>query len=66
MAVVFYFAPRISAFIHKHPTFKVLALSFLVLIAVLLVVEGVHIDKIEIPKRLYLFCEGILICRGIY
>lgn len=50
MAVMFYFAPKISAFIHKHPTFKILALSFLVLIAVLLVVEGVHIDKIEIPK----------------
>jgi predicted tellurium resistance membrane protein TerC len=50
MAVMFYFAPRISAFIHKHPTFKVLALSFLVLIAVLLVVEGVHVDKVEIPK----------------
>lgn len=50
MAVMFYFAPRISAFIHQHPTFKVLALSFLVLIAVLLVVDGVHIDKVEIPK----------------
>lgn len=50
MCVMFYFAPRISAFIHKHPTFKILALSFLVLIAVLLVVEGVHIEKIEIPK----------------
>ncbi len=50
MAVMFYFAPKISAFIHKHPTFKILALSFLVLIAVLLVVEGVHIDKVEIPK----------------
>ncbi|MCZ8284326.1 MAG: TerC family protein [Bacteroidia bacterium] len=50
MFVMFYFAPKISAFIHKHPTFKILALSFLVLIAVLLVVEGVHVDKIEIPK----------------
>ena len=50
MAVMFYFAPKISAFIHKHPTFKILALSFLVLIAVLLVIEGVHIDKVEIPK----------------
>lgn len=50
MCVMFYFAPKISAFIHKHPTFKILALSFLVLIAVLLVVEGVHIEKIEIPK----------------
>lgn len=50
MIVMFYFAPRISAFIHKHPTFKILALSFLVLIAVLLVVEGVHVEKLEIPK----------------
>ncbi len=50
MFVMFYFAPKISAFIHKHPTFKILALSFLVLIAVLLVIEGIHIDKVEIPK----------------
>lgn len=50
MIVMFYFAPKISAFIHKHPTFKILALSFLVLIAVLLVIEGVHIEKLEIPK----------------
>ncbi len=50
MIVMFYFAPRISAFIHKHPTFKILALSFLVLIAVLLVIEGVHVEKLQIPK----------------
>jgi predicted tellurium resistance membrane protein TerC len=50
MIVMFYYAPRISAFINKHPTFKILALSFLVLIAVLLVVEGIHVEKIHIPK----------------
>lgn len=50
MIVMFVYAPKISHFIDKHPTFKVLALSFLVLIAVLLVVEGVHVDKIHIPK----------------
>jgi len=50
MAVMFYYAPRISAFIDKHPTFKILALSFLVLIAVLLVVEGVHLETVHIPK----------------
>ncbi|MEQ1732301.1 MAG: TerC family protein [Bacteroidia bacterium] len=50
MTVMFVFAPKISTFIHKHPTFKILALSFLVLIAVLLVIEGVHIDEVEIPK----------------
>jgi predicted tellurium resistance membrane protein TerC len=50
MCVMFYYAPKISAFIEKHPTFKILALSFLVLIAVLLVVEGVHVQELEIPK----------------
>lgn len=50
MGIMFYFAPKISAFIHKHPTFKILALSFLVLIAVLLVIEGIHIDEVEVPK----------------
>jgi predicted tellurium resistance membrane protein TerC len=50
MTVMFVFAPRISKFIHKHPTFKMLALSFLILIAVLLLVEGVHVEKLEVPK----------------
>ena len=50
MGVMFYYAPKISAFINKHPTFKILALSFLVLIAVLLVVEGIHVEKVHIPK----------------
>lgn len=49
MAFMFIFAPKISAFIHKHPTFKLLALSFLILIAVLLIVEGIHIEDIKIP-----------------
>ena len=36
-----------SRFVDKHPTIKVLALSFLILIGVLLVAEGLgqHIDK---------------------
>lgn len=50
MIVMFYYAPRISIFINHHPTFKILALSFLVLIAVLLVVEGIHVEKIHLPK----------------
>ncbi|MBA2249260.1 MAG: TerC family protein [Chitinophagaceae bacterium] len=49
MAFMFIFAPRISSFIHKHPTFKMLALSFLILIGVLLVIEGIHIEQISIP-----------------
>ena len=49
MAFMFFFAPKISAFIHKHPTFKMLALSFLILIAVLLIVEGIHVEEITVP-----------------
>ena len=40
MIVMFLFSPRISSFIHKHPTLKMLALSFLVMIGLSLVIEG--------------------------
>lgn len=40
MIVMFLFSPRISDFIHKHPTLKMLALSFLVMIGLSLVIEG--------------------------
>lgn len=40
MIIMFLFSPRISAFIHKHPTLKMLALSFLVMIGFVLLVEG--------------------------
>ncbi len=38
--IMFLFSPKISAFIHKHPTLKMLALSFLVMIGFVLLVEG--------------------------
>ena len=40
-------AERINSFIHKHPTLKMLALSFLLLIGTALVAEGLafHIPK---------------------
>jgi predicted tellurium resistance membrane protein TerC len=41
------FSGRISDFIHRHPSLKMLALSFLLLIGVALVAEGLHQ---EIPK----------------
>jgi predicted tellurium resistance membrane protein TerC len=40
MTIMFLFSPRISSFIHKHPTLKMLALSFLVMIGLSLVIEG--------------------------
>ena len=36
------FAGPVSDFVHRHPTVTVLALSFLLLIGVLLVAEGCH------------------------
>lgn len=45
--VMMIFAGPVSNFVEKHPTLKVLALSFLILIGVVLVAEGMgqHIDK---------------------
>jgi len=45
--IMLVFAGPISAFVHKHPTMKMLALSFLILIGVMLVGEafGQHVDK---------------------
>lgn len=40
MIIMFIFSPKISAFIHQHPTLKMLALSFLVMIGLSLVIEG--------------------------
>jgi predicted tellurium resistance membrane protein TerC len=45
--VMMWVSRSIGAFIARHPTIKVLALSFLLLIGVALVGEGMHF---EIPK----------------
>ncbi len=47
LIIMFLFSPAIAAFIHKHPTFKILALSFLVMIGLSLVVEGWDSEKAE-------------------
>ena len=45
--VMLIFAEPVSRFVDTHPTLKILALSFLILIGVMLVAEGVgaHLDK---------------------
>jgi predicted tellurium resistance membrane protein TerC len=58
------FASRfIFAFVNKHPTVKMLALSFLLLIGVFLVAEGfgIHIDKALIygPMAFAVFVEAL-------
>lgn len=40
MIIMFLFSEKIASFIHKHPTLKMLALSFLVMVGVVLIVEG--------------------------
>jgi predicted tellurium resistance membrane protein TerC len=40
--VMMIFANPVSRFIHEHPTMKMLALAFLLLIGVMLVAEGLH------------------------
>lgn len=40
MFMMFFFSPFIAGFIQKHPTLKMLALSFLVMIGLSLVIEG--------------------------
>lgn len=50
--IMMFFAEKISQFISKHPTLEILALSFLILIGFMLVLEGVHI---EVPKAYIYF-----------
>jgi len=47
MIIMFLFSPKISSFIHKHPTLKMLALSFLVMIGLSLVIEGWDSEQAE-------------------
>jgi len=50
--IMMFFADKISHFISTHPTLEILALSFLILIGFMLVLEGVHID---VPKAYIYF-----------
>lgn len=47
IGVMMLFAGPISNFINKHPTLQMLALSFLILIGFMLIVEGLHV---HVPK----------------
>ena len=42
--VMFYATEMISKFIHQHPSIKMLALAFLVLIGVFLISDGFHYE----------------------
>jgi predicted tellurium resistance membrane protein TerC len=56
MIVMFLFSPAISSFVHKHPTIKMLALSFLVMIGLSLVMEGwdhEQAEKLHLKNYIY-------------
>jgi predicted tellurium resistance membrane protein TerC len=55
IAVMLGFAGPLSRFIERHPTLKMLALAFLLLIGVVLVAEGMHF---HIPRGYIYFAMG--------
>ena len=63
VGVMMIFAGRISRFVKTHPTIKMLALSFLILIGVMLVAEssGTHVNKgyIYFAMAFSLIVEGL-------
>ena len=59
VAIMMFAAESISAFVSRHPTVKVLALSFLLLIGVSLVGDGLGM---HIPKGYIYFAMGFSVC----
>jgi predicted tellurium resistance membrane protein TerC len=55
IGIMMLFAAPVSGFVHKHPTIKMLALSFLLLIGLTLIVEGFDV---HIPKGYIYFAMG--------
>ena len=47
LGVMLIFSKRISSFINDHPAMKILAISFLLMIGMVLVMEGLHV---HVPK----------------
>jgi predicted tellurium resistance membrane protein TerC len=56
MFIMFLFSQKIADFIHKHPTLKMLALSFLVMVGMVLIVEGwagEQAEKLHLKNYVY-------------
>jgi len=47
LGIMLLFMNHVSAFIQKHPAMKILAISFLIMIGTVLVIEGLHV---HVPK----------------
>ncbi len=48
--IMMLFASKISGFVNRYPSIKMLALSFLLMIGLMLVIEGMNDPTIHIPK----------------
>ena len=55
VVVMMIFAGHVARFVERHPTVKMLALSFLLLIGMTLLIEAVHV---HIPKGYVYFAMG--------
>jgi predicted tellurium resistance membrane protein TerC len=58
LAIMLIFSNRISNFINDHPTMKLLAISFLLMIGTMLVVEGLHV---HVPKGYIYFAMAFAV-----
>jgi predicted tellurium resistance membrane protein TerC len=56
--VMMWVSGSISAFIEKHPTIKILALAFLIMVGVVLVVDAFHV---EVPKGYLYFAMAFAV-----
>jgi predicted tellurium resistance membrane protein TerC len=59
MLVMLAFAPYVSEFINKYPTLKMLALTFLIVIGIVLVIESLHL---HIDKSYIYVALGFSLC----
>jgi predicted tellurium resistance membrane protein TerC len=55
VAIMMAFSGPVSDFVHRHPSIKMLALAFLLLIGVMLIIEGFHQ---HVPKGYIYFAMG--------
>jgi predicted tellurium resistance membrane protein TerC len=56
MIIMFLFSPKIASFVHEHPTIKMLALSFLVMIGLSLVIEAWDAERAhELHLKNYIY-----------
>ena len=63
MIIMLWFSEKVSDFINKHPTIKMLAVAFLLMIGAVLILESFHI---RVPKQyIYISMAFSLLVEGL-